>query len=197
METQQGPFTALVPSICDPHGPVFLICGWAGSQDRSLRKYAELIASFGFPSVRSSQPTRNIFSPIEYPRRRWAESLLDFTISQNLVPPRPIILYAFSNGGGFVVEQIYKILHEKTPSREAKNLYVPYLRRSLLGCIFDSAPGFMHHGLGIQVLKAEMPEPSFKRMLIIGGMTAASALTPILNGDRQTTYWYDCIIFSE
>jgi Eukaryotic protein of unknown function (DUF829) len=189
METQQGPFTALVPSNCDPHAPVILILGWAGSQDRSLRKYAELIASFGFPSVRSSQPTRNIFSPIEWPRRQWTEALLDFTLSQNLAPPRPIVLYAFSNGGGFVVEQIYKILHEKNPSNKVENVYLPYLRHSILGCIFDSAPGFMHHNLGIKVLEAEMPERSLKRTLIIGSMTAAGALTPILYGDRQTTYW--------
>jgi hypothetical protein len=190
MEIQQGPFTLLMPSEhSDRIAPLFLILGWAGSQDRALRKYSDLLASFGFPSIRSSQPTRNIFSPIDYPRRLWAESLLNFTLSQPLVSSRPVILYAFSNGGGFVIEQIYKMLHEKNPSKKTKNFHLPYLRRSLLGCIFDSAPGFMHHGLGIEVLKAEMPEPSLKRMLIIGGMTAASALTPILYGDRQTTYW--------
>jgi hypothetical protein len=191
MEIQQGPFTALIPETADqnPHAPVFLILGWAGSHDRSLRKYAELIASFGFPSVRSSQPTRNIFSPIERPRRQWAEALLDFTLSQKLAPPRPIIFYAFSNGGGFVVEQIYKILREEHPSKKFKAVYLPYLRRSILGCIFDSAPGFMHHGLAMEVLKAEMPEPSSKRTLIIAGMSAATALTPILYGDRQTSYW--------
>ena len=189
METQQGAFTSLIPTGCDPDVPVFLICGWAGAQDRSLRKYAELIASYGFPSVRSVQPTRNIFSPIESPRRQWTEALLDFTLAQKLAPSRPIIVYAFSNGGGFVVEQIYKIIHEKNPSTKSKNIYLPFLRRSILGCIFDSAPGFMHKGLGIEVLKAEMPEPSLKRSLTMMGMTALNALSPILYGDRQTTYW--------
>ena len=64
------------------------LLGWAGAQDRSLRKYADLVASYGLPSVRSVQPTGHIFSPVEWPRRRWAEALLRFITSKHMSPPR-------------------------------------------------------------------------------------------------------------
>lgn len=88
MEVEHGPFTALLPDGVRSDAPLVVILGWAGAQDRSLRKYAELIASYGLPSVRSVQPTGHIFSPVAWPRRRWAEALLSFITSRHLSAPR-------------------------------------------------------------------------------------------------------------
>lgn len=91
MEITSGPFTAMVPDgqyALGPDAPVIVIGGWAGAQDRSLRKYAELVASMGYTSVRSVQPTPNIFSPTERPRRRWALDLLRFMEQQKFLPHR-------------------------------------------------------------------------------------------------------------
>jgi len=72
----------------DPEIPLVVIGGWSGAKDRFLRKYAELVSSMGFISVRSVQPTWNIFSPVELPRRRWALALLNFLQQKELSPPR-------------------------------------------------------------------------------------------------------------
>ena len=87
-EITRGAFTALLPSDLHPNAPVVVIGGWAGAQDRALRKYAELMASMGYATVRSVQPTPYIFSPVHLPRRRWALALLEFLRQQGLSPPR-------------------------------------------------------------------------------------------------------------
>ncbi len=51
-------------------------------------------------------PTGTAFSPFERPRRSWALALLSFLRARQLWPQRRLVLYAFSNGGAFVVEQL-------------------------------------------------------------------------------------------
>lgn len=84
--------------------------GWVGAaRDGPLLKYAELLAQHGYPSVRSVQPMATAFSPFDGPRRRWALSLLGFLEAQQLWPQHRLVLYSFSNGGAFVVEQLLLI----------------------------------------------------------------------------------------
>jgi len=66
--------------------------------------------------VRSVASTNNLFSPVERPRRQWALALLSFLETQRLCPARPLVLYAFSNGGAFVVEQLKKIAEQEPRS---------------------------------------------------------------------------------
>lgn len=81
--------------------------GWVdASRDGALLKYAELLAAAGYVSVRSVQPTATAFSPFDRTRRAWALQLLAFLQQQQLWPQRRLVLYAFSNGGAFVVEQL-------------------------------------------------------------------------------------------
>jgi hypothetical protein len=113
MVIESGPFIAVIPDGIAPLAPLVVIFAWAGATDRSLSKYADLLAREGTPTVRSVQPTRNIFSPWERPRRQWASSLLRFLESQRLCPGRPLVLYSFSNGGAFVVEQLKKMAEQE------------------------------------------------------------------------------------
>ena len=84
--------------------------GWVGAQrDGALLKYAELLTQQGYTTVRSVQPTVIAFSPLAGGRRRWALALLQFLEQQGLWPQRRLVLYAFSNGGAFVVEQLLLI----------------------------------------------------------------------------------------
>jgi len=91
-----------------------------------------------------------------------------------------LIFYSFSNGGGFVVEQIKKIAEE-----DSRYTYIKDLVR---GFIFDSAPGYMHDYMGPRVLTAEMPS-GWRRTLIAGALLTATSLTPLLYGDRKNMYW--------
>lgn len=87
-----------------------VLMGWVGAtRDGALLKYAELLAKAGYSSCRSVQPTDVAFSPFDSTRRAWAVALLTYLKRQQLWPQRRIILYAFSNGGAFVVEQLLNL----------------------------------------------------------------------------------------
>ena len=89
--------------------------GWVGAQrDGSLLKYAEFLAGQGYPTLRSVQPTPVAFAPLDLPRRRWALAMLRCLEGQGLWPQRQLVLYSFSNGGAFVVEQLM-LLAEADP----------------------------------------------------------------------------------
>lgn len=92
-----------------------------------------MVAEEGYPSVRSTQPTAYLFSPVAAPRRRWARALLTFLQRQRLCPPRRLVLWAFSNGGGSVIEQILQLA---TGERDWT-----HLQQLIAGFVFDSAPG--------------------------------------------------------
>ena len=101
------------PAACSPLLQVLL--GWVGAnRDSALLKYAELLARHGYPSVRSVQPTPVAISPFEAARRRWALALLGFLEQHSLWPQRQLVLYCFSNGGAFVVEQLLLIAEKDT-----------------------------------------------------------------------------------
>lgn len=99
-----------------PFAPQVLM-GWVEAQrDGALLKYAELLAGAGYPSCRSVQPTATAFSPLDRTRRGWALALLRHLEAHGLWPQRRLVLYAFSNGGAFVVEQFLR-LAETHPRR--------------------------------------------------------------------------------
>lgn len=81
--------------------------GWVGAErDGALLKYAQLLAEVGYASVRSVAPQAVLFSPLAGGRRRWALGLLRFLGARGLWPQRRLVLFAFSNGGAFIVEQL-------------------------------------------------------------------------------------------
>ena len=81
--------------------------GWVGAQrDGALLKYAEFLAEQGYPTLRSVQPTPVAFAPFDLPRRRWALAMLHCLEELGLWPQRQMVLFSFSNGGAFVVEQL-------------------------------------------------------------------------------------------
>lgn len=89
------------------HVPLIMLCGWAGCQDKYLIKYAERLAELGFPSLRSILPNREGFSPFPWGRRAWAALLLREAGCH--FPGRPIVMYVFSNGGAWVVQEVAKL----------------------------------------------------------------------------------------
>lgn len=78
-------------------------------RDGPLLRYAQLLQQHGYTSVRSVMPLATAFSPLEGGRRRWALALLAFLQHRRLWPHRALVLYAFSNGGAFVVEQLQEL----------------------------------------------------------------------------------------
>ncbi|GAB4819413.1 hypothetical protein N2152v2_006459 [Parachlorella kessleri] len=167
-----------LPLLCLTEG-FKIIMGWAGANDRPLSKFAELFAEQGLISVRSVLPTTHIMSPVAYFRRRWAQALLDVLRELALSPPRPLVFYAFSNGGGYVVEQLQNLIETDTRYSEYRHL--------VLGYIFDSAPGFMDVNAARLVLTTTM-SPGLKRTAALAAHSVLSFFQPI-DGARGKEYW--------
>lgn len=182
------PFAVLMPEEhagrANPELPVVVLMGWVEAQrDGALLKYAELLAGAGYPSCRSVQPTATAFSPLDRTRRGWALALLRHLEAHGLWPQRRLVLYAFSNGGAFVVEQFLRLA-------ETHPRYVR-LPASVAGFVFDSAPAFMHPGALQRVIAASEP-PSLRRWLKTSYYAALTRLGPLLSGGgppRFEAFW--------
>lgn len=81
-------YTAMLSDFDSDTKPIILLCGWAGAQDRFLRKYAVFLADNGYSTIRSVLPMSALFAPVHLPRRRWATSMLEFARKQSFFPNR-------------------------------------------------------------------------------------------------------------
>lgn len=82
-----------------------------GCQDRYLSKFSSLLTEAGYTTVRGICPTAAIFFPTHHLRRKWAQGLLDFVDAVDPSRRRPIVLWAFSNGGAFPVGHVHRLVH--------------------------------------------------------------------------------------
>ncbi|KAL4433428.1 hypothetical protein ABPG77_010281 [Micractinium sp. CCAP 211/92] len=154
-----SPFALLQPrsEAANDELPVIVLLGWVGAQrDGALLKYADFLAEQGYASVRSVQPTGTAFSPFERPRRSWALALLSFLRARQLWPQRRLVLYAFSNGGAFVVEQLMLLAEQDRRFSQ--------LRASMAAFVFDSAPAHMKSD-SLQRVLSEAEPPGLGRAL--------------------------------
>jgi len=189
MQVEKGAFKAVIPKDCSLDAPLIVILGWAGAQDKSLVKYADLLSIQGYPTVRSVLPLPRLFSPHPAPRRWWAENLLSFIITQPSLYHRPLIFYAFSNGGAFVLEQISHLVANTNNTK---------LKQQTLAFIYDSAPAYMHPGTAKTVLKSSMP-PGLSLSLALSMQTLSEFLSPIvgrtsINGKNRSDAFWDTMI---
>ena len=65
-----------------------VILGWAYAQDKHVKKYAELLRSLGYSSLRFTCPATDVMSVFERPRIAWAKRLLKELQSDHLAPHR-------------------------------------------------------------------------------------------------------------
>lgn len=75
-----------------------VVLGWYGAQDRHVAKYSGLLEKEGYPSVRGVLPGPAVFSPLPFPRRRFAAALLNYLAALDPHGERKLVFYAFSNG---------------------------------------------------------------------------------------------------
>eukprot|EP00887_Chlorella_sp_A99_P001818 scaffold19.g1818.t1 len=94
---------------------------------------------------------------------------------------RRLVLFAFSNGGGSVIEQLQEIA-------ESDPRYT-WLHSAVAGMVFDSAPGYFHAYMARRVLRTEMP-PGVRRWAWIRGVDAMRHLDTLIAGrSRAERYW--------
>jgi hypothetical protein len=95
-----------------------------------------------------------------------------------LLVSRKMVLYAFSNGGAFVVEQIQNLAEGGEG----------WLKDAIAGIVFDSAPAYMHRSMGRKVMKASMP-PGVMRTMKLLEYESTRSLASWINRSRKKEFW--------
>ncbi|KAG7667563.1 putative Transmembrane protein 53-B [Nannochloris sp. 'desiccata'] len=154
-------FKLSIPSESSLDTPLIVLLGWLGCQDRFLCKYSDFLENAGYPTLRAICPPAAVMAPHPAPRRSLAKDILRFiSVIDEGDMSRPIIFYVFSNGGGFILEQIDFLLaaknlnnEELAPLLEANKDSSPHPGLfNIAGVIFDSAPCYMHFHVGARAL---------------------------------------------
>lgn len=162
-----------------PKGLVVLL-GWLGAQERYLNKYSDFLLQDGFATVRSICPTKYLFWPTSRPRWQWAKDILQYLTVVNSDPPvLPVILYAFSNGGAFVVEEMCKILRSWPKDLPS----IP-----IRAIIFDSSPAYMYMSDAIKATTVSRP-PMMKALVALA-VIFVLLLGSVVNPGRPRSFWY-------
>ena len=158
---------------------VVVLLGWLGADKKHLDKYSDLLLADGYATVRSTCPTSYLFWPTPEPRRQWAYDLLEYVVAIARDPPiRPVVFYAFSNGGAFIVEQICHVL-EKLPKDFPK---IP-----VQAIIFDSAPCYMHVSTAITAVRRG--NSAFVQVLLSSVVIMALLMTSVVDTHRPRSFW--------
>ena len=185
----------------DAPTPLVVLVGWFGAQDKHLAKYAELVNSLGYSTLRVQMPPTTTFSLRVGPRRAFAVALLRFLDASGLLlappttsaaspPPRPLVFYFFSNGGVFVYEQVCEVLAEAPSAHGA-------LRAAHCGTLFDSSPAYIRAATASMLFSMLAREPlRFLRPLLAWSFrTLVAALDLLPSGvvdvgaNRAACYW--------
>ncbi|KAK9795203.1 hypothetical protein WJX73_008510 [Symbiochloris irregularis] len=116
--------------------PLIILLGWHGCKDRYLSKYGSLVSDLGYSQLRAILPSEHIWWPWDGGRTKFTRMLMDVLLDTGLCPRRQVVLYAFSNGGAFVIEEMYKLFRSTTKYHA--------VQRSISGLVFDSAPSYLY-----------------------------------------------------
>ena len=178
---------------------IVILCGWAGSQEKHLLLYEELLRRIllrsckvaRVESIRCSLPLHLVFSPVEFPRTAWVKDHvmrpLRACVSRLDRSERAmVVVQAFSNGGGFVVEQLYNLYQLYQTHGPGGDQRLPPIG----GIVFDSAPGYDGGEMGEKVLAEVLGTGSWYQragVRVLHGTQRFAAR--LLHGSRQRDYW--------
>lgn len=93
-----------------------------------------------------------------------------------------ILLYAFSNGGAFVVEQLCALLQEPNNSRYET------IRKGIRGIIFDSAPAYMHAEMAPKVIREVAPAGIIREGAVFFEYLTR-LMCRVVDPKRPTNFW--------
>jgi hypothetical protein len=187
-----GAHSSVPPGSTSFNSVIVLLCGWAGSQEKHLLVYESLFRRVALAihptlnvlSLRCSLPLRLIFSPFASSRETWVVDNVIHPLEQAVSSCKEgsgrcwVLLYAFSNGGGYVVEQVYKML-------VADNI-----GSIVRGIVFDSAPCFDAGDMGKRVLEEVVGRGTWYRRAGIAILDAAQKLgAHTFARNRHRDYW--------
>jgi hypothetical protein len=132
--------------------PVVLLLGWAGAEDKHLKKYSDIYAKMGYHTIRFS-PSNNLTFWSTQKQVPYAYELLDLMKNRLDFSENPLLVHAFSNASLFIV---YKTVIEEA---NKKNSPYEFFKRNQRGIIFDSCPGFTVNPFKLMMGIADLLEP--------------------------------------
>ncbi|KAB0791427.1 hypothetical protein PPYR_03227 [Photinus pyralis] len=107
--------------------PIVILFGWAGCQDRYLRKYSQLYEEWGLITLRYCAPVKFILWK-RNELRKIGERIVKLLVDMNF-ESHPVVVHCFSNGGAFLYHNFVLALRHAPKPIKVK------------GVIFDSGPG--------------------------------------------------------
>lgn len=175
--------------------PLIVLLGWVNAQDRHLAKYSTELAAHGYSSVRAIQPTPTGFSAFQSSRDAWAQQLLARVAADH--PHKRVVLYAFSNGGAWVVESTWLLVTAADRLQQLRRTrwrhrYLPQQQQVTLpriaGIIFDSCPAYMHWAAGMEAIQSTLA-PLQRVLTVALYLFVYLPLTWLLTGYRPARFW--------
>jgi len=171
-----------IPRNATDKTPLVVLLGWMGCKHQVLTKYSNFLEDAGYPTVRAILPTSLVFSLNVSPRRTWTADLLKFiAVIQKGCPARPVIFYAFSNGGAFVVEQLSQLFHDK------KDWWQNQDCNPVRALIFDSAPCYLHVSSGAKAFGEG--KTCLLRWLFVALFIGSICITSVVDPFRHSNFW--------
>lgn len=160
--------------------PVVVLFGWAGSKDSHLLKYQQIYAKMGYHTIRFAPTTRlTFFHPEKHPK--YVNRLQNIMIEHNLTR-NALVTHLFSNAGLFIVYQ--HILANRNKKFE-------FFLRNQKSVVFDSAPGWPHHGFKAiraveELVKNSLPSAPMAplRYLVAGTFVATAGAFHLANSSK-------------
>ncbi|KDD75403.1 DUF829 hypothetical protein [Helicosporidium sp. ATCC 50920] len=178
-----GRFTATYVEDAPASRPVVALMGWAKAEDKILGKYSDILAQHGFSSIRSTLELYDVLTLVGTGRKFHAISLLEFLKEQDILPQRKIILYAFSNGGSYIVEQLYQLSQDNSECEG-----YAFLSSRVAGIVFDSAPAFPDgRTMRAATHSITREQPFSSRVLLYSW--AQRRLHGLLRGSHAEQFW--------
>ena len=119
--------------------PLAILLGWLKSKEKHVRKYARFYQALNYNTVWMTAPSWIIYAQDRKHRQKYVESLCRF------VQPYTdggVILSPFSNGGAFLLREIWDSADED----------VGRLRQKVCATCFDSCPAFIGPFTGARAL---------------------------------------------
>lgn len=161
-ETRLSRFEVVCSRHLSPGDPVCIVLGWYGANLRHVSKYAAALGDVasergrGVAALAAVCPPAAVMAPLSLWRRRFAEACLGAVEGSGLLDggTRPLYLYCFSNGGAFVVKEMYDLLGKGDGGPSPG---FPLCAGGLAGCAFDSAPCYLHAATGVRAVTEGQP----------------------------------------
>ncbi|KAL8622436.1 hypothetical protein ACOMHN_034101 [Nucella lapillus] len=155
-EDEKNSFEVIHKSEAVDLTPVVVLLGWAGCQEKHLRKYTPIYEKKGYITMTVMVPAKTLFFHA-YKLTEVAKGVLD-VLAENNLSNNPVIFHLFSNGGCMVYSQLITLLN--APDSEH------HQQLSVRGVIFDSSPGKRRILNAVKAFMSTMPFREVFRYLL-------------------------------